>query len=97
MQPINVVIEDWDSDGGIRIPDAMLQELGINVGDTLYLHTTSDGLVLSTRLKPHYRLDDLLAQGTPIQKLKGAIAQPTQPVSLEAKSPTTRQQTAKDE
>ena len=97
MQPLTVVIEDWDSDGGIRIPDAMLQELGINVGDTLYLHTTSHGLVLSTRLKPHYRLDDLLAQGTPIQKLKGAIAQPTQPVSLDAMSPTARQQTAKDE
>lgn len=97
MQPLIVVIEDWDGDGGIRIPDALLQELGINVGDTLYLHTTSDGVVLSTRLKPHYRLDDLLAQDTPIQKLKGAIAQPTQPVSLEAMSPTTRQQTAKDE
>lgn len=97
MKPTQIVIEDWDGDGGIRIPDEALQELGIDVGDTLYLHTTSDGLVLSTRLKPHYRLDDLLAQGTPIQKLKGAIAQPTQPVSLEAKSPTTRQQTAKDE
>lgn len=97
MQPLNVVIEDWDGDGGIRIPDTLLHELGINVGDTLYLHTTSDGVVLSARLKPHYRLDDLLAHGTPIQKLKGAIAQPTQPVSLEAMSPTTRQQTAKDE
>ena len=97
MPPLTVVIEDWDGDGGIRIPDALLQELGIDVGDTLYLHTTSDGLVLSTRLKPHYRLDDLLAQGTPIQTLKGAIAQPTQPVSLDAMIPTTRQQTAKDE
>ena len=97
MKPTQIVIEDWDGDGGIRIPDEALQELGIDVGDTLYLHTTSDGLVLSTRLKPHYRLDDLLAQGTPIQKLKGAIAQPTQPVSLDAMSPTARQQTAKDE
>jgi antitoxin component of MazEF toxin-antitoxin module len=97
MKPTQIVIEDWDGDGGIRLPDALLQELSINVGDTLYLHTTSDGFVLSTRLKPHYRLEDLLAQGTPIQKLKGAIAQSTQPVSLEAMSPTTRQQTAKDE
>jgi hypothetical protein len=39
----------------------------------------------------------MVEQGTPIQKLKGVIAQPTQPVSLDAMSPTTRQQTARDE
>jgi hypothetical protein len=32
-----VVIEDWEGDGCIRIPDETLQEMGVDVGDTLYL------------------------------------------------------------
>jgi hypothetical protein len=32
-----VVIEDWDGDGAIRIPDEALQELGVDVGDSLYV------------------------------------------------------------
>ena len=37
MKSTQVVIEDWDGDGAIRIPDEVLQELGVDVGDTLYL------------------------------------------------------------
>lgn len=29
MSTQKVVIEDWDGDGGIRIPDEVLQELGV--------------------------------------------------------------------
>lgn len=36
MSTRKVVIEDWDGDGGIRIPDEVLQELGVDVGDSLY-------------------------------------------------------------
>ncbi|WP_417585646.1 AbrB/MazE/SpoVT family DNA-binding domain-containing protein [Pelagibacterium sp.] len=32
-----VTIEYWGGDGAIRIPDEALQELGIDVGDTLYV------------------------------------------------------------
>lgn len=32
-----ITIEDWDGDGAIRIPDQALQELGADVGDSLYL------------------------------------------------------------
>lgn len=32
-----VIIEDWDGDSAIRIPAEALQELGIGVGDTLYV------------------------------------------------------------
>ncbi|WP_421527048.1 AbrB/MazE/SpoVT family DNA-binding domain-containing protein [Pseudomonas brenneri] len=46
-----VVIEDWNGDGGIRIPDEALQEMGVDVGDSLYLIEeyvgTSRCLVLS--------------------------------------------------
>jgi hypothetical protein len=37
MKTLKVVIEDWDGDGAIRIPDEALQELGVDVGDSLYL------------------------------------------------------------
>jgi antitoxin component of MazEF toxin-antitoxin module len=35
--PLKITIEDWDGDGAIRIPDTTLQNLGINVGDSVYL------------------------------------------------------------
>lgn len=41
MGPKEVKIEDWDGDGAIRIPDEALQELGVDVGNTLYLIATS--------------------------------------------------------
>lgn len=37
MDHQQVKIEDWDGDAAIRISDEVLQEMGINVGDTLYL------------------------------------------------------------
>ncbi|MCY1436042.1 hypothetical protein D9M71_521570 [compost metagenome] len=36
METRQVVIEDWEGDGGIRIPDEALQEMGGDVGDSLY-------------------------------------------------------------
>lgn len=32
-----MVIEEWEGDDAIRIPDEVLQELGVDVGDYLYL------------------------------------------------------------
>lgn len=32
-----VIIEDWDGDAAIRLPDEVLQIMGVDVGDTLYL------------------------------------------------------------
>lgn len=37
MPRFQITIEEWDGDGAIRIPDEALQELGVDVGDTLYL------------------------------------------------------------
>lgn len=33
---MKIVIEEWDGDGAIRIPDEALQELELDVGDTVY-------------------------------------------------------------
>jgi antitoxin component of MazEF toxin-antitoxin module len=34
---MKIVIEEWDGDGAIRIPDEALQELELDVGDAVYL------------------------------------------------------------
>ncbi|MCW8163299.1 AbrB/MazE/SpoVT family DNA-binding domain-containing protein [Stutzerimonas stutzeri] len=60
-----VTIDDWDGDCAIRIPDEALQELGIGVGDTLYLIEeyvgTTRCLVLSKTPKISDRTDELVA------------------------------------
>ncbi|MCU1770186.1 AbrB/MazE/SpoVT family DNA-binding domain-containing protein [Pseudomonas sp. 13B_3.2_Bac1] len=35
--PMKIMIEEWDGDGAIRIPDEALQELELDVGDAVYL------------------------------------------------------------
>ena len=35
--PMKIIIEEWDGDGAIRIPDEALQELELDVGDAVYL------------------------------------------------------------
>lgn len=59
-----ITIEDWDGDGGIRIPDDVLQELGVDVGDSLYLVEefvgTTRALVLSKTPRIPDRIDELV-------------------------------------
>ena len=59
-----ITIEDWDGDGGIRIPDEILQELGVDVGDSLYLVEefvgTTRALVLSKTPRIPDRMDELV-------------------------------------
>lgn len=59
-----ITIEDWDGDGGIRIPDEVLQELGVDVGDLLYLVEefvgTTRALVLSKTPRIPDRIDELV-------------------------------------
>jgi antitoxin component of MazEF toxin-antitoxin module len=60
---MKIIIEEWDGDGAIRIPDEALQELELDVGDAVYLIEEFVGnarcLVLSK--KPHIedRIDEL--------------------------------------
>lgn len=56
------VIEDWDGDGAIRLPDEALQERGVEVGDSRYLieeyvGTTRCGVLSRTPKRPD-RLDE---------------------------------------
>ncbi|WP_256364983.1 AbrB/MazE/SpoVT family DNA-binding domain-containing protein [Pseudomonas sp. PDM25] len=60
---MKIIIEEWDGDGAIRIPDEALQELGLDVGDSLYLIEEFVGnthcLVLSKRPQIADRIDEL--------------------------------------
>ncbi|WP_081729172.1 AbrB/MazE/SpoVT family DNA-binding domain-containing protein [Pseudomonas sp. URMO17WK12:I4] len=66
MKTLKVVIEDWDGNGAIRIPDEALQELGVDVGDSLYLVEeyvgSTRGLVLSKTERIPDRVDDLVGR-----------------------------------
>jgi antitoxin component of MazEF toxin-antitoxin module len=66
MSTQKVVIEDWDGDGGIRIPDEVLQELGVDVGDSLYLVEEYVGstpcLVLSKTQRIPDSIDELVGR-----------------------------------
>lgn len=70
MHSKRVTIEDWDGDGAIRLPDETLQELGLDVGDTLYIVETyvgtQKGFVLSTTPKIADRMDELVEELTHI-------------------------------
>lgn len=64
MGPKTVVIEDWDGDDAIRIPDELLQELGVDIGDTLYFVEEYVGnaqcFVLSKTPRIPDRIDELV-------------------------------------
>jgi len=61
--PLKVIIEEWDGDGAIRIPDEALQELELDVGDAVYLIEEFVGntrcLVLSKKPQIEDRIDEL--------------------------------------
>ncbi|WP_235981392.1 AbrB/MazE/SpoVT family DNA-binding domain-containing protein [Aquipseudomonas ullengensis] len=63
MTVTQVVIEDWDGDGTIRVPDEVLQEMGVDVGDSLYLIEeyvgTTRCIVLSKTPRVRDRIDEL--------------------------------------
>ena len=61
--PTKIIIEEWDGDGAIRIPDEALQELELDVGDAVYLIEEYVGntrcLVLSKTAQLADRIDKL--------------------------------------
>ena len=59
---MKIMIEEWDGDGAIRIPDEALQELELDVGDAVYLIEEFVGntrcLVLSKTAQIADRIDE---------------------------------------
>ena len=69
--PMKIIIEEWDGDGAIRIPDEALQELEQDVGDAVYLIEEFVGntrcLVLSKTPQIADRIDELTDAWTSAQ------------------------------
>ncbi|HGM8287021.1 TPA: AbrB/MazE/SpoVT family DNA-binding domain-containing protein [Pseudomonas aeruginosa] len=69
----HLVIEDWDGGRAIRLPDDVLQEMGVDVGDTLYLLEEYVGatrcLVLSKTPRIPDRVDELVGHWESFDKV----------------------------
>ncbi|HCA64194.1 AbrB/MazE/SpoVT family DNA-binding domain-containing protein [Stutzerimonas stutzeri] len=72
-----LVIEDWEGDGAIRLPDDVLQEMGIKVGDTLYLFEeyvgTARCLMLSKSPRIPDRVDELVGHWESLGQVSAEI------------------------
>lgn len=64
MIATQVVIQDWNGDGTILIPDEILQVIGVEIGDSLYLIEeyvgTTRCIVLSKTPRVPDRIDELV-------------------------------------
>ncbi|MCR4508657.1 hypothetical protein DBO86_12830 [Pseudomonas indoloxydans] len=74
----HLVVEDWEGDGAIRLPDDVLQEMGVDVGSTLYLLEeyvgTTRCLVLSKTPCIPDRVDELVSQWESYGEAPGDLA-----------------------
>lgn len=72
-----LVIEEWDGTGAIRLPDDALQEMGVDVGDTLYLLAeyvgTTRCLVLSKSPRIPDHVDELVGHWESFGKVAAEI------------------------
>lgn len=58
MNTTMVSIEDWDGGGAVRVPDEVLQKLGVDVGDSLYVLEEYVGATLCVILSRTPRILD---------------------------------------
>jgi len=58
---MQVQIQKWGNSAGIRIPKAVMEQVGTQVGGILEASVQGHALILKPA-KPRYKLSDLLAQ-----------------------------------
>ena len=60
---MEIEIQQWGNSAAIRIPAAVLSQMGLVTGDVLLLDVSHETLILKPlTAKPHRRLADLMAQ-----------------------------------
>lgn len=60
---MRIKIQQWGNSAAIRLPSAALKQMGLISGDILSLDVSEQTMTLTPlRAKPHYRLEDLMAQ-----------------------------------
>ena len=57
-------IQKWGTSAAVRLPSAMLAQLGVKIGDAFTVEVSARQAVLRAA-KPRYTLDELLAQCDP--------------------------------
>lgn len=57
-------ITSWGNSLGIRLPQVLVQQVGLTEGALISLSIEGDKIILSPT-KPKYKLDELLANATP--------------------------------
>lgn len=56
-------LQKWGNSAGVRFPQELIRQLGINIGDELETEIQNDALVIRARKRPKYSLAELLAEG----------------------------------
>ena len=54
-------IQKWGNSAAVRLPAAMLAQMGMHVGDSFEVEVSADGAMLRVA-KPKYKLADLMAE-----------------------------------
>lgn len=55
-------IQKWGNSASVRLPAALLEQMGASIGSALHVSITKDGLLLKPERRPQYRLSELLAE-----------------------------------
>ena len=73
-------IQKWGNSASVRLPDVLLEQIGAEVGSTLDVAVTQEGLLLKPKCRSSYKLDDLLAemQGSELPRVEGWDETPMQ-------------------
>jgi antitoxin ChpS len=66
-------IQKWGNSASVRLPVVLLEQIGAEVGSTLDVTVTQEGLLLKPKRRPSYKLEDLLAemQGDELPRVEG--------------------------
>lgn len=55
-------IQKWGNSASVRLPAALLEQIGAEVGSSLEVTVTKDGLLLKPEKRKTYKLSELLAE-----------------------------------
>ncbi|MDR2209695.1 MAG: AbrB/MazE/SpoVT family DNA-binding domain-containing protein [Azoarcus sp.] len=73
-------IQKWGNSASVRLPVVLLEQIGAEIGSTLDVTVTQEGLLLKPKRRPSYKLEDLLAemQGSELPRVEGWDEMPAQ-------------------
>lgn len=55
-------IQKWGNSASIRLPAALLEQLGADIGSVLEVSITKEGLLLKPARRPRYKLAELMTE-----------------------------------